>query len=242
MKSPTERFLASLRHAPRVRSAVTLAPATALRLGGNVSARIAGRFARCATQRALDGVLAISRVGSWTQYVAGNTALTIAPRVALALAAPAQPANTHTIERELHDVERIERAVRVDRLVERLATRVERIDTLRGERVIRGNASAPAAASLVPPAAASRSPAAPPPQRVERVLRAAASAPVPKDGDSRVTASDLRERELPLRAGLAPAPAPATRTQPFDVEQLADRVVRVIDRRLTASRERLGRI
>jgi hypothetical protein len=241
MDSPTARFLHQLNRPPCVRAAATLTPGKSLRIGDNLAARIAGRFARCAVQRPLDRVLAIPQPGSWVQYVEGSTALTFAPRVSLSLGAAAHRLGARTIERESRFEERVERTVQFDRLVERLATRVERIDTLRGERVVvLERVPSPVIEPRASPINA-RALAAASPHRVERILRAQiASAPAPTQEETRASAP--REGDRPRPRSPASAPEPGPRVQPFDVEQLADRVVRVIDRRLTASRERLGRI
>jgi hypothetical protein len=157
-----------------------------------------------------------------------------APRVTQALT---------SVHRHQHAADRVERHVRLER--SHATTLVERL-LVRRERVERAPAPAPppAAAQLPPvprPAAAARAPAPPPsapPVRttvLHRIVVAPAAAPIAAVAPPRV--GDPFTASLP---GAAPAvpPAPA----PADVGQLADAVIGVLDQRIVAQRERLGRL
>ena len=121
-------------------------------------------------------------------------------------------------------------------LVERLVRRGVRIDG--------GAEGTSATSSREPSAGPSREPAAapllevfPPVQRVFQRPTSPAPAATPQpSGDSMVTASSLRPMQAPKTAEAAHPLAG------LDINQLTEQVVRTIDRRITAQRERLGRV
>lgn len=205
--------------------------------------RIAGRYAECTVRNPrLERVLAIPRDDSTAQFLQQISQFVLAPRVTLSLAAPArQLIERYTQHERRAVIEKHEQTLRVDRLIERLMTRVERIDAVRGEMIdapARRDPGGPAPAKV--PATFAQPPRATGPRVVQRVLRQTESRTAARSEPTAPPRPSAPEA-LVWPAPPAPPPSREARVPAVDVEQLADRVVRVIDRRLTATRERLGR-
>jgi len=146
-----------------------------------------------------------------------HTHLRVAPRLALSLAVVREGENGARRDASLATVvirraERVERTVLTRRaLVERVVARAARHE---GEL----SHAAPRTGAIAAP--------------VARVLRRAAPAAAP-------TAE--REEPAPVPRTRVPAPAPRAALSPVEVSQLTETVIRSIDRRLSAARERRGR-
>lgn len=157
---------------------------------------------------------------------------------AAATATPPQLASTHGHEHVMET----EAPRFISRLLEQMLTRCERIDTLKVvERV------APAHERSASDARIATRPATPPTPvfdtqgRVPRVLRSDTSTSTARtraeEHPSPHPPSAPSPDSTPHVAAMSPRGLP-----PINIEHLADRVVHAIDRRLTAQRERHGRL
>jgi hypothetical protein len=219
-------------------------PASAL------AASIAARYRHTLSREAPPGMeLAQRRPGQFFQPIYQRIELRIAPRVAMTLAStPARQvvADAVSLLRPpgLDGSGPIERArpepSRVEQLLQRLVVRETRVESVRSERIVSQEHSADVATARHAGRVTSNRPlesAAPPVPRVVAHL----PAPVPARRATTVSA-DLPEppSDRPF-APAWPTTFQSTVNPPaVDVERLADQVMRTIDRRVTAQRERRG--
>lgn len=170
-----------------------------------------------------------------------------APRLILQLAGSEHTVTTPAATPRPASMNRHERRVEMEAprfastLLERMLTRCERINTLEvvermgpaPERVVSDAGGAIQPAALPAPVSGARG-------RVPRVLRSESSTPPAR----------TRVKEHPSSHPSSPSPPDSTPhvtmsprgLPPINIEHLAERVVHAIDRRLTAQRERHGRL
>ncbi|MBL8298425.1 MAG: hypothetical protein JNN30_08770 [Rhodanobacteraceae bacterium] len=196
----------------------------------------------------LQRVLAIPRDGTSIYAPQQHWHLAFAPRIALQLQATRERAASQASAPAAvpaHDAAAPPRPSTRIATVERILARGMRVDALRGVALPAPQLNAHVITATALPVVSATSAAPVPPlvaAAVPRVLRrnpeaamSAASRAVPAGAMS------------PAAIGSTPATGASSNASvaaPFalDVEHLAERVVRVIDRRLVAARERLGRV
>jgi hypothetical protein len=229
----------------RARRMAALRPAPVLEFARALSAR---HQIGVACINPLERVLAIPRVLAPVHRIERHLHLAFAPRVEMRLAMCASPERAQPqVSRAAPWSPAVALPVMVNQLVQRMLERVERVNTLNGalmptspviarapESTASGQARAASAEVLY----------ARPDTTVPRVFRASAlSASSTSPSHAAISQAPLRESaEESTRTNDVSATSRAIAAPALDVHALAERVVRVIDKRFTAQRERMGRL
>jgi hypothetical protein len=196
-------------------------------------------------------VLACPRAQHFAQHLEQRLVLTLAPRITLQLGSMSASTRAGTYADRPAPASAMTAAsppVYMNTLVQRIVERVGRVSLLDGSALTLSPAISAATRAPRVTRAASRAdhPAiGPNALQAPRVLRRASGA---KWEPARAAQAATPQADVPSSSSGAKSVEATNSTTPtrvpahFDVDALADRVVRVIDKRLTAHRERFGRL